>query len=1176
MSASPAAFAFHRAIICAACLSAAACSRGAGERDSRERAYRANNRGVAALEQFDYANASTAFRDALQVNPALGIAHFNLGLALFYNQDFAGAAREAGEAARLLPDSPQPPYLLGLIARAENKTADARSQFERVRRVDPADVGARIGLAQIDLEERQYTQAIDLLRPAIDVEPYNVTAAYNLGLALTRDGQADEGRRELERAQQLRSTGYAVTYGNGYLEQGRYAEAIASTGAEPDLVDTTEPSNTFAPAAVGGAPPPGPIAASPFGRSFTAAGLASAGAREILTALGGCLTLLDVDGDGDLDLFDATGTPARLFRNDGGGRWTDVSSASGLAAASIGPAIGCVAGDYDNDGRTDLLMIGAGTALFHNEGGGRFADVTRQAGIAPYGFVPGAAAFVDVDHDGDLDVVIAGLADLDAAGADAQRPRVFPDGFPPAPLRLLRNNGNGTFTDITAAAKLDARTHAVAIIPTDFDNRRDVDLLVVNHGAAPLLFQNLRDGTFRDVASDTGLTAALGSQLDIRSASAADVNKDGYPDVLFGRADGSVLALSDGRGRFSRGAVPDGAPAGLAAALIDYDEDGLTDLLAWSDAGLHVFRNVGAGSSRSDAGPRWADVSTRAVRGSTAGLAPASARALAIADLDRDGRTDLVAGRGGALATWRNEGGANRALAVDLKGRVSNRLGIGAKVEVRAGSLSARLETSAATPPAGRADLLFGLGGRPGADAVRVLWPSGILQAETRETPLPSPLAIEELDRKPSSCPFLFTWNGERFEFVTDFMGAGEMGYLEEPGRRNTPDPVEYVRIESERLVPQHGRYELRVTNELEETLFADRMRLIAVAHPSDVAVYPDEGMTEHAKPFRLFAVADRRVPRAIDDHGHDVTDRVARIDRRYPDDFALERFRGYAAPHTLTLDLAPLVDRPALLLTAWTDYAFSSDNLAAAQAGLTLPPPSLEVRDGRGQWRTVVDDIGIPVGRPQTVTVDLAGRLRPGEHEVRIVTSMRIYWDRILVGRSVDARGLRQQTLDPISATLTHRGFSAEVRPDGQEPPVYDYGRVSSHSPWKTMPGRYTREGDVGSLLSRTDDMFVIAAPGDEIALAFDATAVGAVPSGWTLTFLLEADGYSKEMDINSASPDAVAPLPFHAMRAYPYRAPEHYPDTPEHQRYQAEFNTRVIGRSVPPLVDGGVAGHQ
>ena len=114
---------------------------------------------------------------------------------------------------------------------------------------------------------------------------------------------------------------------------------------------------------------------------------------------------------------------------------------------------------------------------------------------------------------------------------------------------------------------------------------------------------------------------------------------------------------------------------------------------------------------------------------------------------------------------------------------------------------------------------------------------------------------------------------------------------------------------------------------------------------------------------------------------------------------------------------------------------------------------------------------------------------------------------------------------------------------------------------------GRYTREGDVRELLMKPDDKFVIAKPGDEIAIAFDATAAGSLPDGWTRTFLLLADGFSQEMDINSASPDGVEPLPFHAMTAYPYRAPEHYPDTPEYRHYQATYNTRVVTRSVPSI---------
>jgi hypothetical protein len=179
----------------------------------------------------------------------------------------------------------------------------------------------------------------------------------------------------------------------------------------------------------------------------------------------------------------------------------------------------------------------------------------------------------------------------------------------------------------------------------------------------------------------------------------------------------------------------------------------------------------------------------------------------------------------------------------------------------------------------------------------------------------------------------------------------------------------------------------------------------------------------------------------------------------------------------------------------------------------------------------------------------------------------MRIYWDRVLAATAVPIDDRQSRSLDPLTATLGARGFSAEMRPDGREPPLYDYARVTRVSPWKTMTGRYTREGDVRDLLMKSDDMFVIAKPGDEIALAFDAAAAGPLPDGWTRTFLLLADGFSKEMDINSASPDVVEPLPFHAMTAYPYRAPEHYPDAPEYTRYQAIYNTRVVKKSVPSL---------
>ncbi|MDQ3804596.1 MAG: hypothetical protein M3416_12275, partial [Acidobacteriota bacterium] len=482
-----------------------------------------------------------------------------------------------------------------------------------------------------------------------------------------------------------------------------------------------------------------------------------------------------------------------------------------------------------------------------------------------------------------------------------------------------------------------------------------------------------------------------------------------------------------------------------------------------------------------------------------------------------------------------------------------------------------------AAPAPAPSDVLFGLGRRDRADAVRVLWPAGIVQAET-EVGRAAGLTVTELDRKPSSCPYLYAWNGERFEFITDFLGGGELGYWVAPGVRAAPDPDEYVRIRGEQLKERGGRFELRVTNELEEALFVDRLELVAVSHPAGVEVYPNEGLgNPTSAAFKLYATRAARPPRAArDEHGHDVLARVTKIDRAYPDDFRLHRLRGYADEHALELDLGdegravkderqadgkiPKPSSLVLLMTGWTDYAFSSDNVAAAQHGLRLKPPALQVKDARGRWRTVIENIGVPVGRPQTVAVDLTGKFLSASRAVRVVTNMRVYWDQVLVADAAARVPLRTARLDPAAAELRWRGFSAEVSPDGREPFGYDYARVSDTSPWKVLTGRYTREGDVRELLAATDDIFVVSRTGDELALSFDARRLPPLPAGWARTFLLYADGFSKEMDLNSASPDQVAPLPFHGMKNYPYAAPERYPATPARLAYVERYNTRVV----------------
>ncbi|HKR00397.1 MAG TPA: FG-GAP-like repeat-containing protein [Pyrinomonadaceae bacterium] len=1125
--------------------------------DAREDAYRANNLGVALLEQYKYKEGAESFTRALQLDPRLQLARINLSIALFNVPDLTGAQREAEKAAAANPAAPQPHYILGLIAKAQNRADEAVAAFQRVLKIDPRDTGANVNLGQLYVQQKRYAEAIAAFRTAISVEPYNMTALYNLGLALTRNNERAEGQQMIQRFQQLRQSGAGTTIGQNYLEQGRYAEAIASTGAESELIERAVPEVKFTDATESMLPGAAAVKKDE-GRWST-----------IPVFYGASATLFDFDVDGDLDLLSADPTGMHLYRNDGG-KFSDVTEGAGaLKGRPAGMGGGAIAGDYDNDGRPDLFISSGGAStLYHNDGGGKFSDVTAASGISPYKYLSISTAFVDADHDGDLDIFIAGFADL-SKGKLSPDPINLPEDFAGAPNVLLRNDGTGKFTDVTVAAKVgESPNHAMTVVPTDYDNRRDIDLLVVNYGAPSNLFSNQRDGSFRDVAKEVGLDA----QGHGTSAAAGDLNKDGFTDFFFGGADAAGLfALSDGQGKFKTAGAPASTKGTSAAQFLDYDNDGLLDCVMLTGEGLRVLRNLGT---------EWADVSDRAVARELTSAAKinSAGRTLASGDLDGDGDTDLVLRSStGELRIARNDGGnLNRSLRVNLLGKVSNRSAVGAKVEARAASLVQKLETYSASPAPAPSDLIFGLGKRSGADAVRVLWPAGIVQAETEVAARPadpkrmtSTLPVTELDRKPSSCPYLYTWNGERFEFVTDFMGGGEMGYWEAPGHYNTPDPDEYVRIRNDQLKERDGRFELRVTNELEEVLYVDRLQLIAVAHPAGTEVYPNEGMTTPPRPFQLYTTRGARPPlSATDDHGHDVLSRIARMDRRYPDDFPLERIRGYAGEHGLTMKLSEgkgTRGRTLLLLTGWTDYAFSSDNVAASHSGLQTKLPALQVKDARGRWRTVIEDIGIPVGRPQTVTVDLTGKFLSASREVRIITSLRVYWDQILVDTSSSGGPVQMTRLDPVSATLRWRGYSREVTPDGREPFGYDYEQVSSSSPWKAFPGRYTREGDVRGLLLKTDDIFVISRTGDELSLSFDARSLPKLPEGWTRTFLLYSDGYSKEMDINSASPDEVLPLPFHGMKRYPYRAPEVYPMTAERRACIERYNTRIVAAPVP-----------
>jgi len=194
-------------------------------------------------------------------------------------------------------------------------------------------------------------------------------------------------------------------------------------------------------------------------------------------------------------------------------------------------------------------------------------------------------------------------------------------------------------------------------------------------------------------------------------------------------------------------------------------------------------------------------------------------------------------------------------------------------------------------------------------------------------------------------------------------------------------------------------------------------------------------------------------------------------------------------------------------------------------------------------------------------MTVDLSGKFLCADSRVRIVTSMRIYWDQILVDASGGNAPAKITKLDPVAANLRWRGFPSEYSPDGRKPLIYDYNRVEPFAPWKAHLGNYTRFGDVRELLLAADDMYVITRNGDEIQLDFDARRLPPLPAGWKRTYLVFADGFGKDMDINSARPETIGELPYHGMKSYPYAPGDAYPNDKRHQEYLERYNTRIIG---------------
>jgi tetratricopeptide (TPR) repeat protein len=837
-------------------------------------------------------------------------------------------------------------------------------------------------------------------------------------------------------------------------------------------------------------------------------------------------------------VIDVGGKPALICRREDeslvGYQWNgkELAPQDVLAGAKAGAQFSTLTpGDFNGDGHDDLVLAdGAGVRLLASDG-----RSFKQAGADLLGAGYQRCAGSDLDQDGDLDLIawneteVAILVNRRDGTFERYDPKPSPTPAKFEPLPLPKAPGGIS-----------------QVCPTDLDGDGDPDLLIAGNGGLKL-WRNDRLMRFTDATARAGFSPSDGALAVL----VEDLDGDRMLDVVsFNPA--TVFRQTKGSFRltFSRTQVKD-LMTETWPRVGDFDSDGSDEVVLGASRGeisIHSLAGLPGGGG--------SPVKLRLENG-TAG-------APVVADFDGDLVLDLVVANGpNETRVYRGKKPPqNHALEIKLRGKIfantmhSNMGGIGARVEVMAGN---RFQVREMRSNEGNT-LHFGLGSRTAADYVRIVWPDDVLQSEGW-VPADQIKVVEEFQRKASSCPILFAWNGERFECVTDFLGTGGLGFFLEPGVYGTPDPTEQVLIP--RLEPKDGKLEIRIHEPFEEITYLDAAKLLVIDHPETVDVLPDERFAINAPQpdGKLLAIEKRFfAAKARDGRGRDVTRDVLLSDRKQARAVADPRFLGYAEPTTFEFVFTGPPggsEQVYLELDGWVEYPYSHINLAAWQAGVRLEAMSVEVEvEGKGFVR-IQNEACYPAGMPRIMTLPL-GKLPEGfTGKLRLVTNQELWIDRIALFQPADVK-LEVRTLEATSAVLRASGYPREYSPDGGAPRLYDYDILDPSFPWKTMGGTYTAFGEVGEILRDADDCYAIFGGGEEIAMTFDPPPPPA--PGMKRTYVLDTFGWCKDMDAYTAFPDTVEPLPFKAMSNYPYRPDESFPDGEAQKRWRERYQTRVV----------------
>jgi Tfp pilus assembly protein PilF len=1068
--------------------------------------------GLSALQVGDDIRAENMLSQASQLAPGEPVVWANWGILAMRQRNYDAAAQRFEQAHNLAPQSSQIEYLMGALESERGNSPVAIIHLRKAVDLDPKNLHAIYQLAQETERQNDANSDADfqkLMQEIVDTHPENVAAQLDLARIAAKRGD-DATLRSTVAHIATQSSNWPVE-----AQQQLAALQTASSGPEPRMAATRSiflrnvlmrvPEFRANIAALQSQPGEG---AQPFTHFFRMGTPASTPAPADLAMTFSVQPIANPNNQrwdwiGAISLS-GEGTPVIAMAN---AQQVQLSSGvkmpfpGGVNMKAPGPE-SILPIDFNYDFKTDLVLAGSrGVRFLRQDTPSSFVDVTTQTKL-PKSIVDASytgAWAVDIEADGDLDIVL---------GAASGLPTV------------LRNNGDGSFQPIHPFANISG-IYQFAWVDMNGDGNPDVALI---DGSGHLhIFLNQRSGSFTEKALPGGIEEA-------KAIAAADIINDGISDLIVAQPNGNILSLSltnDNRSWSSSNLaqIPNAATnlSGEAQLRVsDIDNNGAVDLILMSSQGGAIIWL--ADESRNF---HLLDHISTPVRVFDAADIHANGQ-LSLLGLNAVGQAEEAISHGTKNYHWQTI--RPRAKQVTGDQRV-NSFGIGGEIEIRSALLT---QKQIITTP----QLHFGLGTNTETDVARILWPNGTVSAEFA---LKADQQVLTEQRLKGSCPFLFAWNGKQMDFVKDAVpwGAALGLRIDGLGTASIAATEEWYKIRGDQLVPHNGYYDLRITGELWETYYYDHLALMAVDHPAGTEIYTDERfVVPAAKPTVTVVSEPHPIVRAADDSGNDVTQVLSVLDGNYLDNFGRGQYQGVTRDHYVEIDLPqnlPSSGPLYLIADGWLHPSDSSINVALSQGNHESPKPlSLEVMNSQGIWHTVQSNLGFPAGRKKTCLINLTGVFQPGmPHKLRLRTNLEVYWDRIQWAQGLPQEKIQVTKLAPISADLHYRGYSIIHQANVSSPEVPDYNHLASTMQiWRDLSGYYTRYGDVRELLEKTDDRYVIMNAGDEMSLRFPLAPPPS--SGWLRDYVIVGDGWIKDGDYNSTYSATVQPLPYHERKLY------------------------------------------